>query len=60
LKWRTESTKSWDNVALTAKDLMVLTRITSQLNEDAVISVGDDLAALAARAPVPGAGEVGE
>lgn len=40
----TESTKGWDQVRLTAKDLMVLSRYTSQLNEDAVINVGDDLA----------------
>jgi len=40
----TESTKGWDQVRLTAKDLMVLSRYTSQLNEDAVINIGDDLA----------------
>lgn len=40
----TESNKSWDNVSLTAKDIMVLARYTNQLSEDAVISIGDDLA----------------
>lgn len=40
----TESNKTWDNVRLTAKDLMVLSRMSNQLNEDAVISIGDDLA----------------
>lgn len=40
----TESNKTWDNVRLTAKDLMVLTRYTNQINADAVINVGDDLA----------------
>lgn len=40
----TESTKSWDQVRLTAKDLVVLSRYTSQLSEDAVINIGDDLA----------------
>ena len=40
----TESNKGWDQVRLTAKDLMVLSRMSNQLNEDAVISIGDDLA----------------
>lgn len=40
----TESTKGWDQVRLTAKDLMVLSRMTNQLSEDAVINIGDDLA----------------
>jgi len=39
----TESTKSWDNVSLTAKKLTALTRITNELNEDAIINVADDL-----------------
>lgn len=39
-----ESTKSWDQVRLTAKKLMVLARYSSELNEDSVISIGDDLA----------------
>lgn len=40
----TESTKSWDNVALIAKKLVAITRMTSELSEDAVINIGDDLA----------------
>jgi HK97 family phage major capsid protein len=40
----TESNKTWDNVRLTAKDLMILARMTNQLSEDSVISIGDDLA----------------
>lgn len=40
----TESNKVWDNVRLTAKDLMVLARYTNQVGMDAVISIGDDLA----------------
>lgn len=40
----TESTKGWDQVRLTAKDIMVLSRITNQLSQDAVINIGDDLA----------------
>lgn len=39
-----ESTKSWDRVDLTAKKLACLSRITTELNEDASINVGDDLA----------------
>ncbi len=40
----TESTKGWDQVRLVAKDLMVISRMTNQLSQDAVISIGDDLA----------------
>lgn len=40
----TESTKAWDQVRLVAKDLMVIATYTNQLAEDAVISIGDDLA----------------
>ncbi len=40
----TESTKKWDQIRLIAKDLMVLSRYTAQLSEDAVINIGDDLA----------------
>ncbi len=40
----TESNKTWDSVTLVAKDLMVLSRMSNQLSEDAVINVGDDLA----------------
>jgi len=39
----TESNKGWDRVALVAKKLMVLTRISSELGEDAVINIADDL-----------------
>ena len=39
----TESNKTWDNVRLTAKDVMVLSRMSAQLSADAVISIGDDL-----------------
>jgi len=39
----TESTKGWDNTTLTAKKLVVLSRISSELREDAIISVADDL-----------------
>lgn len=46
----TSSTKAWDNVGLTAKKLMVRTRMTSEIEEDAVISIGDDLANEAAYA----------
>lgn len=40
----TESTKTWNQVGLTAKDWMVLTRFSSQVNADAAINIGDDLA----------------
>lgn len=40
----TESTKSWDQVTLVAKKLSVLTKYESELNEDAVINIADDLA----------------
>jgi hypothetical protein len=40
----TASDKSWDRVSLTAKKLMVLARYSSEVNEDAVINMGDDLA----------------
>lgn len=40
----TASTKTWDRVQLTAKKLMVLSLISNELSEDAVISIGDDLA----------------
>lgn len=39
----TESQASWDNVNLVAKKLMVLTRMSSELSEDAVVSVADIL-----------------
>lgn len=40
----TESQKTWDRVNLIAKKIMAITLVTSELNEDAVISIGDDLA----------------
>jgi HK97 family phage major capsid protein len=39
----TESSASWDNVNMVAKKLAVLARISSELNEDAVISVADTM-----------------
>lgn len=40
----TLSDKTWNQVRLTARKIMALTRYTSELNEDAAINVGDDLA----------------
>ncbi len=40
----TESTTSWDQVRLTVKDLMVLTRVTAQVNADSIINWSDRLA----------------
>lgn len=40
----TESTKSWDLVNLNAKKIGVLSKVSSELGEDAVINVADDLA----------------
>lgn len=40
----TASDKSWDRVNLVAKKLAVLARVSSELNEDSVISLADDLA----------------
>jgi HK97 family phage major capsid protein len=37
----TESTAAWDNVNLVAKKLAVLTRMSTELSEDAVVSVAD-------------------
>lgn len=39
-----ESDTSWDNVSLVAKKLMVLTRMSSEISEDAIISMADMLA----------------
>jgi HK97 family phage major capsid protein len=39
-----ESNKAWDDVNLTAKDLIVLSRYSANVNADAVINFGDDLA----------------
>ena len=40
----TESDASWDNVLLSAKKLMVLTRMSSEIAEDAVVNLADILA----------------
>ena len=39
----TESQKSWDNVSLVAKKVGVLAKYENELNEDAIISIADDL-----------------
>ena len=46
----TESEQEWGNVELTAKKWGVLTRISTELNEDSLISLADDLASDAALA----------
>lgn len=40
----TASDKSWNNVELTAKKLGALTRMSTDLSEDAIINIADDLA----------------
>lgn len=40
----TESAKAWDQVQLSAKKLAALSRLSSELAEDAVMNVADDLA----------------
>lgn len=40
----TESQKGWDNVNLIAKKLAVLAKFSSEVAEDAIINMGDDLA----------------
>lgn len=40
----TESQKAWDGVTLTAKKLASLVTYSSEINEDAIISLADDLA----------------
>jgi HK97 family phage major capsid protein len=40
----TQSEKAWDNVMLTAKKYATLALYSSELNEDSMISMGDDLA----------------
>lgn len=40
----TESTKTWDQVKLVAKKLMAVTTASSEINEDGMINLGDDLA----------------
>ena len=39
-----ESDASWDNVALVAKKLMVLTRMSSEVSEDAILDLADEMA----------------
>jgi len=39
----TTSTKTWDQVSLSAKKLAVLTKFSRELSEDAIIPLGDDL-----------------
>jgi len=46
----TDSNKTWDQVNLVAKKLAALTLWSSELNEDAMISIGDDLAGVIAYA----------
>lgn len=46
----TESTKGWDNVSLVAKKVGVLAKYSTELAEDAIISIADDLANEAAYA----------
>jgi HK97 family phage major capsid protein len=40
----TSSDAGWDNVQLTAKKLMVLTRMSSEVSEDAIIDLADTMA----------------
>jgi len=40
----TESNKTWDSVKLTARKLAALTKYSSEIAEDAIINVADDLA----------------
>jgi len=40
----TESDKTWSQIELKAKKLAILTRMSNELSEDAIISVADDLA----------------
>ncbi len=40
----TESNMTWNDVQLSAKNLMCISRMSNQLNADAVISIGDTLA----------------
>lgn len=46
----TESDPTWDQIGLVAKKVMALTRISSEVNEDAVISMADKVAQEIARA----------
>ena len=40
----TESTQTFDNVQLVAKKLMAITTTSTELNEDSIANIGDDLA----------------
>lgn len=40
----TESSKAWDRVTLVAKKIACLARMSSEVNEDSVVNLGDDLA----------------
>lgn len=40
----TESDATWDNISLSAKKLMVLSRMSSEVSEDAIIKLADKLA----------------
>lgn len=40
----TQSDKSWDQVSLVAKKLGAIAKISNELDEDAIINVGDDIA----------------
>lgn len=40
----TESQQTFDNVQLVAKKLGVITTVSNELNEDAVVNIGDDIA----------------
>jgi len=46
----TETTKAWDQLTLTAKKIGVITVMSSELSEDAIINMGDDLMSEAAYA----------
>ena len=59
----TKSTKSWDWVEMTAKDLAALAIFSRDLDDDSVISIGDDLAremAYAFAVAIDNAGFVGD
>lgn len=46
----TDSDKTWDNVQLVAKKLATLTRYSSELSEDAILNIADDLTSEIAQA----------
>lgn len=39
----TESDPTWDNISLVAKKLMCLTRMSSEISEDAIVTLGDKM-----------------